>query len=343
MANFNFVKRTKPSSLSRQKFLRLDKNERVSAFPKKFLNLFKKKLDSENLNTYPEIFSFYKLLSKEHSLKKEYFFATAGIDGGLRNSIEIFGKKKIIILEPTFAMINIYSKIFKKKIIKIGYNKKLELNPKKILEKISNNISLIILSNPNSPTGTVIASNEIKKILIKAKKFNVKVVIDEAYYGFSNITAISLIKKFTNLIVLRTFSKAYGLAGLRVGYVISHPKNIKEFINIKPMYEVNSMGILAANILLNNNIIKKMYIKEVLEGKKLLLDFFKKKKIFFLNSEGNFILFKLKRKYKFFNKFRQNKILVVESLADKNLKGFSRITLAPKKEILKFINTLKDY
>ena len=58
------------------------------------------------------------------------------------------------------------------------------------------------------------------------------------------------IKRFKNLIVLRTFSKAYGLAGLRVGYAISHPKNIEKFTNIKPMYEANSLGILAANILL---------------------------------------------------------------------------------------------
>lgn len=343
MTKFNFVKRSQILTSTRFKYLRLDKNERVSPFPKKFISLFKRKLDSENLNTYPEIFNFYKLLSKSHSLKKDYFLATAGIDAGLRNSIEIFGEKKIIILDPTFAMINIYCKILKKKTVNIGFDKNLKLKLNQLLKEINKNVSLIILSNPNSPTGTIINLNDIKKILVKAEKNNAKVVIDEAYYGFSSITAIRLIKRFKNLIVLRTFSKAYGIAGLRVGYAISHPKNIEKFINIKPMYEANSLGILAANILLENQKIRKTYLSEVIQGKKILLNFFKKKKINFLKSEGNFILFKLKQKNKYFKKLKKNKILIVENLSHNKLNGFSRITLAPKKETLKFIKILKNY
>lgn len=344
MKSFNIVKRSKPLFESRHKYIRLDKNERVSKFPKNFISLFKKKLNSESLNTYPEIFNFYKLLSKSHKLKKDYFLGTAGIDAGLKNSIEIFGDKKIIILDPTFAMINIYCKILGKKVVKIGYDKNLNLQLKKLKKNINNQVSLIILSNPNSPTGTILNLSNIKEILVKAAKYNVKVVIDEAYYGFSSVTAEPLIKKYKNLIILRTFSKAYGLAGLRVGYIISNSKNIKMYNNIKPMYEVNSLGILAANILLNNQKIKKEYLNEVEKGKKILLNFFLKKKIHFLESEGNFIVFKLKkRKNNYFRTLKQKKIMIVEKLNYKNLKGLSRITLAPKKEILKFIKVLKNY
>ena len=110
------------------------------------------------------------------------------------------------------------------------------------------------------------------------------------------------------------------------------------------MYEVNSLGILAANILLKNQSIKKKYLKEVKEGKKILLNFFLKKNIYFLKSEGNFILFRLKKnKNNYFSLFKQNKIMIVEKLNHINLTGLSRITLAPKKEILKFIKILKNY
>lgn len=341
---FNLVRRSKPLLSSRHKYLRLDKNERVSNFSKNFINLFKKKLNSESLNTYPEIYEFYKLLSKNHKLKKNQFLGTAGIDTGLKNSIEIFGHKKIIILDPTFAMINVYCKILGKKVIKIGYDKNLNLQFKKLEKNINKQVSLIILSNPNSPTGTVLDLKNIKKILVKAAKYNINVVIDEAYYGFSTVTAEPLIKRYKNLIILRTFSKAYGLAGLRVGYIISTSKNIKLYNNIKPMYEVNSLGILAANILLKNQSIKKKYLKEVKEGKKILLNFFLKKNIYFLKSEGNFILFRLKKnKNNYFSLFKQNKIMIVEKLNHINLTGLSRITLAPKKEILKFIKILKNY
>jgi histidinol-phosphate aminotransferase len=341
---FNNYKRAKINSESRINYLRLDKNERVSKFPKNFIKIFKKELNSENINSYPEIFKFYQLLSKNHSIKKEFFIATAGIDSGLRNCVELFGNKKVLVLRPTFAMIEIYCKIYKKKVISARYDKNLQLDKKKLINNINNKVSLIIISNPNSPTGTVIDLFTIECILKKAKKYGAKVVIDEAYYGFCKVTAESLVKKFNNLIILRTFSKAYGLAGLRVGYAISQPKNIKLFTNIKPMYEVNSLGILGANILLKYKNIRKKYLEDNNKGKKYLVNFFKKKKISFNECEGNFILFKLKKnKEKYFTKFKRNKIKIAQSFKDNCLNGYSRVTLAPKKEILRFTKLLKNY
>lgn len=345
LKNLNHIKRNNANVLSRYKLLRLDKNERTSKFPKKFIKLLKKKLTSENLLVYPEYSLFYKLLSREHGLKTDYFLCTAGIDYGLRNCIELFGNKKILVLNPTFAMIDVYCKIYKKKIIKINYNKNVELNKKKLFNSISNKLSLIIISNPNSPTGTFLKLNEIKKILIQAKKFNIKVAIDEAYYGFSHITVFPLLKKNKNLIILRTFSKAFGLAGLRIGYIISNPKNVQLFKKIKPMYEVNSFAILAATFLLRDKTIKNHYLKEVEEGKKFIKEFFYKKKIEYRESNTNFILFKLalKKKKKYFQRLKINNINIVEKIQYKNLNDYSRITLGPKKQMQKFAKIFKDY
>ena len=83
-------------------------------------------------------------------------------------------------------MIKLYCKILKKKTIKIGYDTKFTLDTQKLYKNINSKVSLIIISNPNSPTGTVLNLNEIKKILEKAKKYKIKVVIDEAYFGFNS-------------------------------------------------------------------------------------------------------------------------------------------------------------
>ena len=342
--NLKLVRRSALQKASRFNNIRLEKNERISEFEKKFIQLFKSKLRSEHFTCYPELYNFYESLSKYHNLKANSFFATAGIDAGIKNCIEIFGNKKIIILKPSFAMINLYCKIYRKKTISIGYNQNLELNKKKIYKSLDKKTSLVIISNPNSPTGTYIKIKEIEQILKKAKKFKIKVLLDEAYFGFSKKSAISLIKKYNNLIILRTFSKAYGLAGLRVGYAISNTTNIKQLNNTKPMYEINSLGILAATILLQDKKIKTNYINETKLGKNYLLNFFNEKKIEYLDSDTNFILFKIKKnKKKYFFEFKRKKIHIIENINIKNYNNFSRITIGPKNILKKFVNILSKY
>ena len=127
---------------------------------------------------------------------------------------------------------------------------------------INRNISLIIIANPNSPTGTLISQLNMERIIKKANAHAVPVLIDEAYYGFSDTTVLPLLKKYNNLIISRTFSKAYGLAGLRVGYIVSNIRIAKLLFNLKPMYEVNSIGVLACTVMLKNSKIHRHYISE---------------------------------------------------------------------------------
>ena len=139
---------------------------------------------------------------------------------------------------------------FRAKQIKINFDNNLTLNFKKLLMSINKNVSMIMFANPNSPTGTILQNHEIIKVLKKAKKNNCYVVIDEAYFGFYNKSALALIKKYSNLIILRTFSKAYGLAGLRSGYIVSNKNNIDQLYKYRPMYEINSIAALASEEIL---------------------------------------------------------------------------------------------
>ena len=108
------------------------------------------------------------------------------------------------------------------------------------IEKVRPNI--IIIANPNQPIETMLNFNQIKYLCEIANKMKIFLVIDEAYYHFNNISAQRYIKKFNNLVVLRTFSKAFGMAGLRIGYVVSNRIIIKEMHKLKPMYEINNLG-----------------------------------------------------------------------------------------------------
>ena len=344
MSQIKIIKRTKSLKLSRYPYLRLDKNERTSPFNETFLREFKKNLKSLHFTCYPEMYSFYQHLAKLHKLKIDHFLAISGIDHGLKSCIETFStkNKNTIILNPTFAMIKIYLDVLKKKIKLIGYDNNFNLKYKQLLKSINKQADLIILSNPNSPTGTLIDKKNLIFLLKKAKKNKIKVVIDEAYFGFSSFPAISLLKKFDNLIILRTFSKSYGLAGLRAGYIISNPKNIELLSSLKPMYELNSLSLIAIRILLKKKY-REDYIKKTNLGKKILINFLKRNEIPYRDTFANFILIDFKNFSKnIIQLSKKKKIIITGGFKSSIMKKYTRVTTAPPNEIKKFITVIKN-
>ena len=211
-----------------------------------------------------------------------------------------------------------------------------------MLKSINKQADLIILSNPNSPTGTLIDKKNLIFLLKKAKKNKIKVVIDEAYFGFSSFTAISLLKKFDNLIILRTFSKSYGLAGLRAGYIISNPKNIEILSSLKPMYELNSLSLIAIRILLKKKY-KENYIKKTNLGKKILINFLKRNEIPYRDTFANFILIDFKNFSKnIIQLSKKKKIIITGGFKSSIMRKYTRVTTAPPNEIKKFITVIKN-
>ena len=166
------IHRSNQDLLDRSKYLRLDKNERVIPFEKKFLKFLKKKIGTFNLSAYPNTDKIKKLIAKKIKVKNNMIYMSAGSDISLKTCFELFTKKndKVIIIDPTFGMVNVYCDLYGLKTIKIGYDKNLILDYKKLFKNISNQISLIILANPNSPTGTIVPEEIMLKILIKTKK-----------------------------------------------------------------------------------------------------------------------------------------------------------------------------
>ena len=337
------IERIRGPQISRYHFLRLDKNEKIDIFKKKFFLKVIKKINSNHLTAYPEVENLYKLISNNNKINIENLVLTSGSDQAIKHCFELFVKKnsKIITLNPTFAMVDIYSKLFQAKQIKIGYNKKLEINQTKLNFAIKKNISLIIIANPNSPTGTILNLNQLKQIILKASKLNVPVLIDEAYHGFSKISCISLIKKFKNLIVTRTFSKSFGLAGLRVGYIAANKKIADLLYRFKPMYEVNSLALLFAEEAFKNKIDKK-YSEETNSGKKLIIKTLEKLKIHYFDTYANFIHIDFKKNKKTaLEYFKKNKILVKGGPGVNGTENYLRITLGPKKYMKKVISIIK--
>lgn len=338
------IYRERGPQITRHKYLRLDKNERVSVLEKTFFNNLIKKISHEDLTSYPELEPLYNLLSKDNKINKECFVITPGSDGGIRLCFELFVKPndKIITLSPTFAMVDIYSKIFQAKQLKVTYDENLKLDLNKIFTSLKKKVSLLILANPNSPTGTIIKDETMYKILRAAKKNKTAVLIDEAYFGFSDYTTAPLIKKFNNLIIVRTFSKSFGLAGLRGGYIVTNKFLAKQLFSLKPMYEINSLAVLIIKEFIKKKIAKQ-YAYQTNLGKKFLINKFKKIGLDYFDTHANFIHVDFKNKRnKVINKLKKNKILFKGGPGVKKLENFIRITTGPIREMKKFTKVLDN-
>ena len=343
----NLLERKRNPLNSRMKKIRLEKNERVSNYNSKFLNEIKKNILSENISAYPEVEEIYLLLAKHLSVSPDMLVITSGSDLAIKNCFELLISPgdEVITLNPTYGMVDVYSKLFQAKQTKINYDKNLNLDLKKLFKSINKKTNLVILANPNSPTGTVMSQKTLLELIKLCKKFNSYLLIDECYFGYYSKTVIKYVRTYHNLIVSRSLSKI-GLAGCRIGYLVASKDTAKMLYKFRPFYEISSFSCLVFKSILKNKNILANYIKETFIGKTFLIDNFKRLKIEFFPTNTNFILVKLnsqKIKNKIIESFAKKHILVMGEGKLPEGDKILRITLGPKHYMEKVINVLKKF
>ena len=314
------------------KGLFLDRNERCVPFNSKILKSIQKKILKVKLNLYPELEPFYIKLAKWLKVNRSEIFITEGVSGAVKSLIECFtlpGKNNII-----FALYPVYCKMFDVKAKVIKYDKSYKLKFNDLIKSIDKKTAIVFLPNPNVPIAGTINLDQIKYLAKVCKKNKTILALDEVYFPFGNITGINLIKNFSNLIIMRSFSKAFGLAGIRFGYIVGNKENVDYISKSRSGYETNSISIEIASFFIDNKKITQNHIKEVKKG----LDYLKKELIkekieFNLGKDNCFIFINLR------NAVLAKKI--VKKLTEKNIyvrggwskpfdQGFSVTGASPK-------------
>src|SRR3989338_2135105 len=204
----------KPPTSDRTNSLRLDFNENTVGCSDNIINSVRK-IKRDMLSTYPEYTKLRKELAKYCKVKADEIIATNGTDEAIKTIIETYienGKDEIIIPVPTYAMFKFYAQLNEAVINEITYNEDLSFPAEQILGTINYKAKIIVLVNPNNPTGTSINAKDIIKIIEKAKRYNSIVLMDEAYYQFFGKTSIPLIKKYyksdANFVLVKIGAKA---------------------------------------------------------------------------------------------------------------------------------------
>ncbi len=251
--------------------------ERLDDFSYIFFNNFLKKIKQEDLITYPsyqEYLELIKLIAKYNHCNYKKVYIDSGSDACIKNVIQCLCEKgsNFISSTPSFPMYSIYAQSFGVKSTNIQYNDDLSLPLLSFLKSINRKTRMVILANPNSPYGDYKSIKEIKDFTRELKKKNIFLLLDEAYVEFSPGSMIKLLNQFDNLIISRTFSKAWGAAGCRVGYIFASEKIIKLLMNVQLTFPISCISIKFIKYLLQNSKKLNEHFKQVKNDRDKLCD-----------------------------------------------------------------------
>jgi len=299
------------------------------------------------INRYPDAQSFYlkRRLAKVLNIGTDNLVLGNGSDELIDIIIKTFVEddENIITADTTFLEYEIIASVNNRKVTKVPL-RYFKYDLESIKKKIDKKTKLIFIANPNNPTGTYITKFELDDFMADLPD-NVLLVLDEAYDTFIDVNDYPNSKKYLskhkNIIVLKTFSKAYGLAGLRIGYVIADAELSSYMERVRQPFNINSLAQAGALAALDDKDFLRKTRTTVLDGKRYLYDNLKKLGIAYVPSVANFILIDVGQDcVEFFNKMLKFGV-IVRDMKQYGLKNFIRVTVGTKKENVRFIRVLK--
>ena len=305
---------------------------------------------SKSFGRYPDSDGTFlrKTLSNKFKLDKDRIILGSGSDQIFELICKSFLKKgdEVIVPKYSFIIYRIYSKMNGAKVIYSKENN-FSVSVKDILKKVSKKTKIVFLANPNNPTGTYITKKDLL-FLRKKLRSNILLVVDDAYFEYVKqkdyLSALKIFKNYKNVVVTRTFSKIYGLAGLRVGWGYGSKQIINALNKVKPPFNVSRPALFAASAAIKDNAWLNKEIKHVNKWNKKMFNEFKRMKIETNKSYSNFLLVNFDRakinSSKVFKLLAKTGILV-RKMDVYDIKNSLRITIGTSVENRKLIYKMK--
>ena len=335
-----------PPTGGRHDKLRLDFNENTVGCSPRVAAFLREAMSQDLLATYHDYEEPGGLLDAFFGVQREEMLLTNGTDEAIQVLVNAFVEAgdEVIVLTPSYAMYRFYAEVAGVTIIEVPYGLNggkadLSFNLSKLLAALSPRTKAILLSNPNNPTGTVILPQDIVTILNKAAQ--ACVLVDEAYFEFYGRTILPRINDFANLFVSRTFSKAYGMAAMRMGCLFSCAENAAVMKKAQSPYSVNMLAALAATEAIKDAKYTNSYVASALAGRGVITDLFDSLQIPYWPSEANFVLFDAGRKAdECLARCRAEGVLIRDRRHE--IEGALRVTAGPPEQMERFLSVVNE-
>lgn len=323
--------------------LRLDFNENTVGCSPRVLGRLRR-ASGEELARYPERGPIELSAAKFLGIQPEELLLTNGVDEAIHLLCETYLEPcdEALIVVPTYSMYRIYMMAAGARVISVPAGDDFRFPVAEVCKRITSRTRMIAIANPNNPTGSIAAPDELMTIARSAP--DAAVLVDEAYFEFYGQTVIAKRREFPNLFVARTFSKVYGLAGLRVGVLIGDAQQMLAIRRVSSPYNVNAIALACLPEAIGDQSYIQQYVSEVLAGRARLEQSLQDCGIQFWPSAANFVLARVGSTAEdsslFVEHMRRRGILVRDRSSDYGCEGCVRITLGPREHVDRLLEAL---
>jgi histidinol-phosphate aminotransferase len=331
-----------PPSGGRAGKLRLDFNENTVGCSPKVAEFLRQALTQPLLAVYPEYEETRPVLAAFFGVTPDELLLSNGTDEAIQVLINTFvdDDDEVLVLTPSYAMYRFYAELAGARVREVSYQAETLAFPvEDFIAQIRPETRAILVANPNNPTGCGISLEVVEQILNAAPE--AAVLIDEAYYEFCGRTALPLLRRYANLFVSRTFSKAYGMAAMRMGCLMSQAENMAHLRKAQSPYSVNLLAALAAKVAVADTEYVQTYVAEAVASRDTLYRFFDEMGIGYWRSEANFVLFRAgERAVPLRDELRRRGVLVRDRSYE--LPGAVRVTVGRAEQTERFMKELRE-
>jgi histidinol-phosphate aminotransferase len=328
--------------LAGREALRLDFNENTFASSPKVIERLKQ-TTAEGLTKYPEREGVERIAAAHFGLEDGQVLLTNGVDEAIHLVCAAFleDDDEAIICTPTFFMYEVSVRMMTPHLVRVQTDASLEFPYERFLAAISPRTKLIVVCSPNNPTGAVVSREHLLAICAAAPQ--AVVMVDEAYYHFFGETVMEDVGKAPNLLVARTFSKAYGLANLRIGMLAGNAAVMKLVRKVSSPYNVNGVALDCLPVALADDAYVQWYAEQVHAGRARMMDGLRALGVDFFPSHANFVLMKIGPKHADLVKtMRARGVLLRDRSTDPGCDGYVRITIGVEEHVTRGLAALKE-
>ena len=327
--------------LAGREVLRLDFNENTLAPSPKVIERVRQ-ITAEGLTKYPEREPVERLVAAHFGLQAEQVLLTNGVDEGIHLMCCAFLDEgdEALIAPPTFFMYDVNISIMTHGLVKVQSDETLEFPFERFLAAITERTKLIMVATPNNPTGAPVSREHLRAIAKAAPQ--AVLMVDEAYYHFHGESVMQDLTDVPNLIVARTFSKAYGLANLRAGMLAGNAELLRYVRKVCSPYNINGVALDCLSVAIEDEAYLAWYVDQVKTGRERMMAGLAELGVPFFHSEANFVLMKIGPKHKeLVAAMRKHGVLLRDRSADPGCAGYVRITIGVEDHVTRGLEALK--